>query len=348
MWDTGSARTNRLLVGLWAASAAVNVALMYRMPGSETVPFHLVWIGLSIVYGFTRWRPVVMVGALLAVALATGAIMVHDAAEGWIGWEETTEVPLMSALFVVQVWHVHRRQQALTDLRQLAEGDRRGAEHQQLFVRLVSHELKTPITVARGYTELLRARLAEPSVQEDTAVVLEELDRLDRISRRLVALILQDRPSVVRPTDVDGILAQTVHRWEPAADRRWRVRSAVGVVSLNAERLATALDCLLENAVKFTGPGDRIEVIGAASPERWTVEVRDTGCGLSAADAAAINAADGPLPRTASGTGLGLAIARTAVAAYAGRLTIAGEPGAGTVVTLEFPSTRDDGQMTGG
>ena len=54
MWDTGSARTNGLLVGLWVASAAVNVALMYRMPGSETVPFHLVWIGLSIVYGIAK------------------------------------------------------------------------------------------------------------------------------------------------------------------------------------------------------------------------------------------------------------------------------------------------------
>jgi signal transduction histidine kinase len=348
MWDTGSARTNRLLVGLWVASAAVNVALMYRMPGSETVPFHLVWIGLSIVYGFTRWRPVAMVVALLAVALVTGAIMVHDAASGWIGWEEITEVPLMSALFVVQVWHVRRRQQALADMRQLAEGDRRGAEHQQLFVRLVSHELKTPITVARGYTELLRARLAEPSVQEDTAVVLDELDRLDRITRRLVALIQKDNASVVRPTDVDGVLAQTVHRWKPTADRRWRVRSTVGVVILNEERLATALDCLLENAVKFTGPGGRIEVIGSATRERWTIEVRDNGCGLTAADAAVINAADGPLPRTPSGTGLGLAIARTAVVAGGGSLAISGEPGAGTIVTLEFPIAAHDGQMTGG
>jgi signal transduction histidine kinase len=346
MWDIGSARTNGLLVGLWVASAAVNVALMYRMPGSETVPFHLVWIGLSIVYGFTRWRPVAMVVALLAVALLTGAIMVHDAAMGWIGWEETTEVPLMSALFVIQVWHVRRRQQALAEVRRLAEGNRRGAEHQQLFVRLVSHELKTPITVARGYTELLQTRLAEPSMQADTAVVLDELDRLDRITRRLAALIQEDNPPAVRPADVDSVLTQTVHRWEPAADRRWRVRSAVGVVSVNEECLATALDCLLENAVKFTGPGDRIEVIGSAAPELWTVEVHDNGAGLSAADAAVINAADGPLPRTPSGTGLGLAIARTAVAANGGRLVIAGEPGVGTTVTLGFPVVALDRGVT--
>jgi len=348
MWDTGSAQTNRLLVGLWVASAAINVALMYRMPGSETVPFHLVWIGLSIVYGFTRWRPSAMIATLLLVAVVTGAIMVHDAAMGWIGWEETTEVPLMSALFVVQVWHVRRRQQALSDLRRMADGDRRGAEYQQQFVQLVSHELKTPITVARGYTELLRARLTETSVQQDTAVVLDELDRLDRISRRLIQLIQKDLSSVVRPTDVDAVLAQTVRRWEPAADRRWQVRSAVGVVILNGERLATALDCLLENAVKFTRAGDRIEVVGAATPMCWTVEVRDNGFGLSSADVDLINSADGPLPRTPSGTGLGLAIARSVVAAREGSLTIAGEPGVGTTVTLAFPVVSHDGQMTGG
>jgi signal transduction histidine kinase len=273
MWDIGSAQTNRLLVGLWIAGAAVAVALM-------------------------------------------------------------------SALVVIEVWHLRRCRQALADMRRLAEGDRRGAEHQQMIVRLVSHELKTPITVARGYTELLRARLAEPSVQEDTAVVLDELDRLDRITRRLVALIQKDNHSTVRPTDVDRVLAQTVHRWEPAADRRWRVSSAVGVVTLNEERLATALDCLLENAVKFTGPGGRIEVIGSATPQRWTVEVRDDGCGLSAADAAVINATDGPLPRTPSGTGLGLAIARTVVAALDGSLVISGEPGLGTTVTLGIPDRR--------
>jgi signal transduction histidine kinase len=252
----------------------------------------------------------------------------------------------MSALFVVQVWHVRRRQQALTDLRRLAEGDRRGAEHQQLFVRLISHELKTPITIARGYTELLRARLAEPSVQSDTEVVLDELDRLDRITRRLVALIQKDNLSAARPADVDRVLTQTVRRWEPAADRRWLVSSAVGMVTLSEERLATALDCLLENAVKFTGPGGRIEVIGSATPERWTVEVRDDGCGLSAADAAVINAADGPLPRTPSGTGLGLAIARTVVTALDGSLVISGEPGVGATVTLDFPIAAHDGHMT--
>ena len=100
--------------------------------------------------------------------------------------------------------------------------------------------------------------------------------------------------------------------------------------------------------VLVRGPWIAASYAGGATPERWTVEVRDNGCGVSAADAAVINAADGPLPRTPSGTGLGLAIARTAVAARDGSLVISGKPGVGTTVTLGFPIAVHDGQMTAG
>src|SRR5262245_14281584 len=108
MLAIGSLRTSRLLLLGWAASAMVNLVLMYVAPGIETIPFHLVWIGLSVIYGFTPWRPLGMALVLGAVALTTGYILAHHAEAGVIGWEEATEVPLMTALFIVMVWHVHR------------------------------------------------------------------------------------------------------------------------------------------------------------------------------------------------------------------------------------------------
>src|SRR5262245_48460823 len=158
MWVTASTRTNRLLLGGWMAFAVVNIWAMYALPGRETIPFHFVWITLSIVYGFTHWRPWGMVLALVAVAVSTGYILDHHVDMGAIGWEETTEVPLMTAVFVAQVWHVHRRQQAVAQTARLAESERLHAETQKLFVRLAAHELRTPITVARGYAELVRKR----------------------------------------------------------------------------------------------------------------------------------------------------------------------------------------------
>jgi signal transduction histidine kinase len=355
MSATGLSRTdrpgswvNRALLTGWIVSAAVNVVLMYLLPGQETVPFHLVWIGLSLVYGFTTWRPLGMCVALGAVALTTGYVLIHHVTAGEIRWEEVTEVPLMTALFVVMVWHVRRRQLALAEVARLAESDRRRADLQQLFVRFASHELRTPITVARGYTELVRAAAADlPSVEEDTAVVLDELDKLARITQRLVTLMQLDGPYPQEIIDVDTELARIVRRWQPTAPRTWRVCSRIGYVPANPERLEAALDCLLENAVKFTGPDDVIEVTGMVGPDAWTVAVADSGIGMTPARAQALSDGDTPPRRTSSGTGLGLMIARTVAASWGGDLRVSGQLGEGTMVTLRFPLSHP-GQVPAG
>jgi len=336
MSATRSPFTNRTLVAGWAAFAALNVALMWLVPGQETVPFHLVWISLALVYGFTSWRTPWMVVALVSVTLATGVVLIHHAAAGDIRWEETTEEPLMAAIFVVMVWHVHRRNVLLREVRRINEIERRRLEHQHLFVRLASHELRTPITVARGYTELVRAAHNDLATIEDTAVVLDELDKLTRITQRLVTLIQVDEPHPLRRTDVDAELSRIVRRWEPAADRDWAVASAIGPALINTERFEAALDCLLENAIKFTQPGDRVELTGLRSADGWIVLVRDSGAGISAET---INRLSSSMPgeATNTGTGLGLAIVNAVVASLGGRVTITGEVGAGTAVRLYVP-----------
>src|SRR5215475_7428592 len=185
MWATPSPSINRYLLLAWTAFAGLNVVLMWYLPGEETVPFHFVWISLSIVYGFTYWRTSWMVIALIGVVLTTGAILVHHAASGEIRWEESTEEPLMAGIFVVMVWHVHRRQVLLREVERIHELERRRLERQQLLIRLASHELRTPITVARGYTELVRAADAgNEALQQDTAVVINELDKVAGITQR--------------------------------------------------------------------------------------------------------------------------------------------------------------------
>src|SRR5262249_61552836 len=94
MWATASARADRLLFLGWAAFAAVNVVLMFAMPGKETVPFHFVWISLSLVYGLQPWSLTRTYAVLAAVGTVTGWALVHHVQNGVIGWEETTEVPL--------------------------------------------------------------------------------------------------------------------------------------------------------------------------------------------------------------------------------------------------------------
>jgi two-component system, OmpR family, sensor kinase len=337
MWATPSPSTNRRLTVAWAVFAGLNVALMYLLPSQDTVPFHFVWISLALVYGFTSWRTSQMIVALVAVVLSTGAILAHHAEIGVIRWAETTEEPLMAAIFGVMVWHVHRRQLLVREVQRISELDRRRHEMQQLFVRLASHELRTPITVARGYTELVRdAANRDRAILEDTAVVLDELDKVGRITQRLVTLMQVDDPHPVRRCCVDTELSRIVRRWQPTADRDWVVTSDVGYALLNPERFEAALDCLLENAVKFTGPGGRIEVTGEHNLYEWSVRVRDTGSGI--APAVAQQLLTGPPGRgTSTGTGLGLAIVRAVVESLGGRISVDGEPGRGTAVTLRLP-----------
>jgi len=72
MWVTGSWRTERLLLASWIVSAVVNVWLMWVLPGAETIPFHLVWIGLSIIWGLTAFRVGHMWVVLGCVAVLAG------------------------------------------------------------------------------------------------------------------------------------------------------------------------------------------------------------------------------------------------------------------------------------
>jgi signal transduction histidine kinase len=234
------------------------------------------------------------------------------------------------------VWHVYRRQLLLREVQRIGELERRRYEMQQLFVRLASHELRTPITVARGYTELLRGVHQDAATIEDTEIVLEELDKVSQITQRLVTLIQMDEPQPLRSCDIDAELLRIVHRWQPAASRDWAVDSTIGYGRVNPERFEAALDCLLENAVKFTKPLDRIEVTGHGDADGWSVRVVDTGSGISPETAERLLTGP-PGQGTSTGTGLGLAIVRAVIEPLGGRITLSGQPGHGTTVTLRVP-----------
>jgi signal transduction histidine kinase len=111
----------------------------------------------------------------------------------------------------------------------------------------------------------------------------------------------------------------------------------VGQASFNPDRLKAALDCLLENAVKFTAPGDVIQLIGSGTPDTWTIVVADSGSGMSPGTLAALTADSTAIPAvTASGTGLGMMTVREVVKSWDGRLEIRSEPDVGTTVSLHF------------
>lgn len=128
-----------------------------------------------------------------------------------------------------------------------------------------------------------------------------------------------------------------VHRWVSTADRAWRCTSATVVVWGNDERLEALLDCLIENAVKFTVPGDSIEVDVRNDGDDLVISVSDAGVGIPEQDLAHVfdifhtgSAGD------RAGNGLGLAIVQAIVEARRGTIDVTSQVGVGTCFTLRL------------
>src|SRR6266566_2989439 len=232
MSDTASSLVNRWLFPSWVIFAVVNTAAMFALPGQETIPFHFVYISIALVYGFQPW-PLRKTYAILGlVAVTTGAALAWHVKNGVIGWEETAEIPLMAVLFLVMVWHVRRRVAATREARRYADSEHKMREMQKRFVRFASHELRTPVTVGRGFAELIRDAQPDSQAAQDAIVVLEELDNLERIAARLLTLAWMDERSTVKPSVVplSALLERTVTRWRAAADRDWKLSPTSAVV----------------------------------------------------------------------------------------------------------------------
>src|SRR5215469_5690160 len=215
MSDTASSPVDRWLFPGWLIFAAANTALMFALPGQETIPFHFVYISMALVYGFQPWPLRKTYTILGLVALTTGIALAWDVKDNVIGWEESAEIPLMAALFLVMVWHVRRRVAATREAQRYADSEHQMREMQKRFVRFASHELRTPVTVGRGFAELIRDAQPDSQAAQDAIVVLDELDKLERIAARLLTLARMDEHSTVERSVVSlsAQLGRTVTRW---------------------------------------------------------------------------------------------------------------------------------------
>jgi two-component system, OmpR family, sensor kinase len=339
MSDTASSLVNRWLFPGWVIFAVTNTALMFAMPGQETIPFHFVYISMALVYGFQPWplrRTYVILGL---VAATTGAALAWHVKNNVIGWEETAEIPLMAVLFLVMVWHVRRRAAAIREARRYADSEHEMREMQKRFVRFASHELRTPVTVGRGFAELIRDAQPDSQAAQDAVVVLEEFDNLERIAGRLLTLAWMDERSAMKRSamSLGAQLERTVTRWRAAANRDWRLGRTSAVVMADRQRIETALDTLIENAVRYTEEGGRIELAAYPDGENVIIEVRDNGPGIPDEELAYVfeSFRSGT---SRGGTGMGLAIVKAIVEAHGGTVSAENMPGGGASFRLQLPA----------
>ena len=327
----------------WVAVSIWCVLLMAAVPGGEVIPFHAIWISFALFYGFEPWPLRPTVAALSLLAVASGGVLVHRAAAGVLPWQETTEIPLMLGLAALVLWHVQRRQQAMTAVTDMAVKDVEAAHRRERLARLTSHEMRTPLTIATGYVDLLLCEEQDPRRKSDLEVVRDELGRLSRAGDRLLRMIrLQDRLER-SALDVDVLLAATCSRWAAVVPRTWVVESDGGVLVASAERLRACLDTLIENAVRYTDEHDTVRLLAIRRDDLLFLGVADSGPGLGPQQMHAINTAsrrpgeDLATPDPHSRTGLGLGIVHEVVRPRGGRVLAGRAREGGALVGFTLP-----------
>jgi signal transduction histidine kinase len=351
-WGGQALRWGRLsLVDLiWVLFVAVNLAAMRLLPGWQTVPFLAIWVSLTVIYGFRLWRLQPTILTLAAVSLATGGIIAVQVLRGQQDADYLAEVPLIALMFLVMVWHGRRRlaamQQQLAAVEQMqrvSQDNLRLLQQQHRFLQDASHELGTPITVALGHAELMERAAADPAVAGDARIVADELRRLRRLATRMLLLASAASPDFLHtePVEIDSVGVDAFDRWGHTP-RRWRLGTvAEATIRGDRDRLALALDALIENAIAHTTPDDQIEISTRAENGQVIVAVADSGCGIERADLERIfhrfARADGHRSRDSGGFGLGLAIVQAIAEAHRGSARAQSTPGHGSVFELALP-----------
>ena len=333
-----------LLDAAWAVFSAINLAAILAFPGWETIPFHVIWISVTVVYGFRTWAPAPTLWVLGVVMATTAAAIGVDVARRLTDPQELTEVPLMAAMFVAMAWHARRKLAAEQKSRLVGEENARLLATQRRFLQDASHQLRTPITIALGHAELLARGLTGRQEGHDIQVVLGELTRLRRIAERLLVIAAAEGPEFLHlePVALDSFTMEILRRWRPTANRSWQVgRLDQVTVQADRERLGLAVDALLENAVRHTADGDVIKLSVMATwiggPVRMAVA--DAGQGIPAELLGHIfdrfRSGDSGHPH---GTGLGLALVRAVARAHGWDVLVRSRPGHGSEFELLLPA----------
>jgi len=337
-------RTYRVDIA-WVIFIVLNLLAMRLVPAWQTIPFLIIWLSLTALYGFRLWRLGSTLLTVMTVTLATGGLIGWQVIRGKQDGDYLAEVPLLAMMFVVMVWHSRRRNAAMEQMRQVSEHNLILLDRQRQFLQDASHELGTPIAIALGHVELIEQSAADKEIAADARVAAAELNRVRRLTSRLLLLASTDAPDFlyVAPVDVDELLVATLQRWRHVP-RQWSLGSLTdGWVLGDADRLTMALDALIENAVDHTEASDQIELSARHEHETIVIAVSDSGPGIAASDVERIfgrfSRVDIGRNRTAGGFGLGLAIVKAIAEAHHGSVQVRSAVGHGAKFEFQLPAT---------
>ncbi len=226
---------------------------------------------------------------------------------------------------------------------------REAEEIKTTFISVISHELKTPIALIKGYVGTLRRQDVtwEPAVVDDSlAVIEEEADHLTELVENLLdATRLQAGALKMNfsDTSIEALAKRIADRFRTQSDRHKIVVDFppdFPVIMGDETRLAQVLSNLISNAIKYSPDGGEIAIRGEIQPDQVVISVSDQGPGIDAEDIAHVFERfyrSTSAARNTKGTGLGLFLAKAVVDAHGGEIWVDPAPREGARVCFSLP-----------
>ncbi|MBN1360879.1 MAG: HAMP domain-containing protein [Sedimentisphaerales bacterium] len=220
------------------------------------------------------------------------------------------------------------------------------------FVANVSHELKTPVTSIQGFVEALReGNLGDPEqTQRYLGIIAKHAERLNSIIDDLLSLSrleegTERRAILFETMKLRPVLEAAVDLASVRAEQK-QVKVALSCdddleAKINAPLLEQAVINLVDNAVKYSDEGSRVDIEVRWQDTFVAIDVRDSGCGIPQEHLTRIferfYVVDKSRSRKLGGTGLGLAIVKHIASVHGGHVTVSSTPGQGSRFTLRLP-----------
>jgi two-component system OmpR family sensor kinase len=258
---------------------------------------------------------------------------------------------LLITIFLLAIWEFERLRRWQFQFQKQVQVQ--AADERRRFLRRLDHELKNPLTAIRAGLANLAEAPSQANRQEAMESVEAQALRLSRLSADLRKLAeLETRPLEQSRVNIVALLQEVFNLAQDqpsASERRLTITLPqapwpIPAVSGDADLLFLAVHNLMDNALKFTQPGNTIELRAFEDGANVAIEIADTGPGIPPEDLEHVweELYRGKGARSIQGSGLGLALVRAIVERHGGQATVRSRVGQGSVFTIRLPVARPE------
>lgn len=244
------------------------------------------------------------------------------------------------------------------NIRDLRELDKMKDE----FVYLVSHNLRTPLTIIKGYLDtLVKNKSLDSDVKKNVGKIAQGSKQLENMTESLVNLVaLEKRRDVLvkRPLDLNQILEQSVNKFRQDAAKRGIAfvsklpKHKLKKIFGDEQKISQAIESLIDNAVKFNKENGKITIILDERDGSALISIKDSGVGISEKEKEKVfqkfHRATDMLTYNYEGIGLGLYLTKLIAEAHGGKIWFESKTGEGTTFYLQLPLKEEQKEGSSG